>query len=78
LPVPFTLFRATEREEAPWYQIDARLGWGELGTPVTVHSVPGTHLSILQAANVKAIAEVLSKCLADEPLFGRHSRPPPG
>jgi amino acid adenylation domain-containing protein len=77
LPVPFMLFRATEREEAPWYRVDARLGWGDLGAPVTVHSVPGTHLSILQAANVKSIAEVLSKSLAQEPPLGRHSRPPP-
>jgi amino acid adenylation domain-containing protein len=74
LPIPFLLFRASEREEAPWYRVDARLGWGELGAPVTMHSVPGSHLSILRAGNVRAVAEILSQQLADEPA--RVSRPP--
>jgi amino acid adenylation domain-containing protein len=67
LGVPFTLFRATEREEAPWYQIDSTLGWGSLGAPVTVHNVPGSHLGILQRANVAPIAEVLSAKLRAAP-----------
>jgi len=64
LPIAFTLFRATEREDAPWYRIDTMLGWGSLGIPVTVHSVPGNHLSILKRGHVSAVAEVLSAALA--------------
>jgi amino acid adenylation domain-containing protein len=60
LPIPFTLFRATEREEAAWYRIDAALGWASLGASVSVHSVPGSHLGILQRGSVAPIAEVLS------------------
>jgi amino acid adenylation domain-containing protein len=76
LPIPFTLFRASEREEAPWYNIDARLGWGDLGSPVTVYSVPGKHRSLLEAANVKSVAELLSKELSAASL-GRRSQSPP-
>jgi amino acid adenylation domain-containing protein len=60
LPLPFTLFRATEREEAAWYTIDPALGWSSLGAAVSVHSVPGSHLGILQRGSVAPIAEVLS------------------
>jgi thioesterase domain-containing protein/acyl carrier protein len=60
LPIPFMLFRATEREEAAWYTIDAALGWGSLGASVSVHSVSGSHLGILERGSVAPIAEVLS------------------
>jgi amino acid adenylation domain-containing protein len=63
LPVPVVVFRATERQEARWYSIDSALGWAALGAPVCVHSVPGSHLGILQRGSVAPIAALLSAAL---------------
>jgi thioesterase domain-containing protein/acyl carrier protein len=82
LDIPFTLFRATEREEASWYKIDPMLGWGSLGAPVSVHSIPGSHLGILERTSVAPIADALSRELrAHEPSQrspGTSSHPRPG
>jgi thioesterase domain-containing protein/acyl carrier protein len=67
LPLPFTLFRATEREEAAWYRLAPALGWEGLSSSLTVHAVPGTHLSILRAGRVESVAAVLRAQLLNGP-----------
>jgi amino acid adenylation domain-containing protein len=65
LPLPFTLFRATEREEAAWYRLTPALGWEGLSTSLDVRAVPGSHLSILRAGCVEPVASALRAQLRD-------------
>ncbi|HEX6240682.1 MAG TPA: amino acid adenylation domain-containing protein [Polyangiales bacterium] len=67
LPLPFTLFRATRREEAPWYRLSPALGWEALGAAIEVRTVDGTHLSILRSGQVEPIARVMSDRMIRDP-----------
>jgi amino acid adenylation domain-containing protein len=67
LPFPFTLFRATQREEAPWYRLSPGLGWERLSPSLTVQCVGGSHLSILRAGHVAPIAAAVGASLHQAP-----------
>ncbi len=59
---PLTLLRAAEQR--PEAEADPTLGWGRLAAePVTVHTVPGDHLTLLARDNVEVLAQRLGSCL---------------
>ena len=63
LGLPIAVYRATEREEAPWFSVSPDLGWGALAPRVTLESVPGGHLSILRAPAVARLGRSVSELL---------------
>ncbi|ATB51485.1 MupA/Atu3671 family FMN-dependent luciferase-like monooxygenase [Corallococcus macrosporus] len=85
-PGPLTFFRAEVLhpdnlpvEELRWTLDAPALGWERFTTePVTVHVVPGDHLSMMTEPHVQALARVLAGCLdapspAEPPLADRPS-----
>jgi thioesterase domain-containing protein len=85
LAVPITLFRASEfhphfdfsaAEDANVPPARSTLGWRSLSTvPVTVHSVPGNHLTMLTIPHIGKVAEVLRTCLTGDSGSGVTARP---
>ena len=44
---------------------DPTLGWGRVAVGgVEVHTVPGSHMTILEAPHVESLARILGECLA--------------
>jgi thioesterase domain-containing protein/acyl carrier protein len=74
LAVPITLFRASEfhphfdftaAEDKDVPAAQSTLGWRRFSAnPVTVHPVPGNHLTMLTMPHIETMARVLQKCLA--------------
>jgi aspartate racemase len=61
-PGRLTVFPCTER--APWRQVDAQNGWGDLATDgVEVHRMPGHHSGITKPPVVHQLVETLDDCL---------------
>ncbi len=59
VPVPIAVYRATERDEAPWFRVAPDLGWATLAPRVTLEAIAGGHLSILRAPAVTRLARSL-------------------
>jgi len=60
--IPVTLLKAAAREavEAP----DETMGWGALSSgKVEIHTVPGSHFTIVREPNVRSLAERLADCI---------------
>lgn len=60
-----SVFRASERREAVWLDVDWDLGWERRTAALEVFPVPGSHLDILKAPNVEVLAHILSRKLAE-------------
>ncbi len=54
------LFRASERTEPSWRDVDWDLGWQRRVGSLEVFPVSGSHLDILRSPNVEVLAHVLS------------------
>jgi len=70
IPQPYrgraTLFRASE--EAVADSQDLTLGWEKLATEgVTLHWVPGNHLTMVREPHVQVLAKQLRACLEQSP-----------
>jgi amino acid adenylation domain-containing protein len=67
VPAPYqgrvSLFSA-QTQPLAWLN-DADVTWRHLATGVDVYPVPGTHFSMVQEPNVKALAEAMSRALAN-------------
>ena len=65
LRCPIHLFRATEVNTTSQFE-DTRKNWGwaeYTNAEVTEHSVPGTHINMMQSPHVKTLANELAKLL---------------